>query len=517
MANTNTDSNLNAASPIDITPDMQVKQLTYGNKIYSTPKLSGILQNLADRPGKAIMYDMEIMYRSQFPLRFNNYENNSYVIVYDQDQQTRSQTYNYEVGSESDYTRGKLPLQQILSFETTDENTLALNVDLTGSYGLPWKNIAEFSLATGNLVSLSSDKYDVFPSESEYSLAHINVQPAILNKVADAFGEAMDVRYVERTECSPLSIAFADANTYTVALELDKIKSDILYDIQSDQLNAYNKTVVNVADPELPTDAVNKQWIVDILRDYALTSDITSEGKPLLVSVTYSELMNMIDSKQLVPGQQYKITDYEATINGNYIGKFTLANNVQFDIIVTADSEDGLNENARAELHNEYAGFGPGMQRNDKPWKWQLKYTVYNDQSEYAWADPDNGKGVVYWLKDEFNNEAFFDFKNIDVVIDDNTFHAIGNQCRNCIIKDCADGFETYDIKQNVICDNCINVQIGEDSDNVRVGYSCKNVIIGYQAANIRVDDDCESIRIGDNISDVDVESGSCKKYIDEA
>jgi len=68
-----------------------------------------------------------------------------------------------------------LPLQQILSFETTDENTLALNVDLTGSHGLPWKNIAEFSLATGNLVSISADKYEVFPSESEDILTHINV------------------------------------------------------------------------------------------------------------------------------------------------------------------------------------------------------------------------------------------------------------------------------------------------------------------------------------------------------
>jgi hypothetical protein len=68
-----------------------------------------------------------------------------------------------------------LPLQQILSFETTDENTLALNVDLTGSYDLPWKNIAEFSLATGNLVSISADKYEVFPRESEDILTRINV------------------------------------------------------------------------------------------------------------------------------------------------------------------------------------------------------------------------------------------------------------------------------------------------------------------------------------------------------
>lgn len=43
---------------------------------------------------------------------------------------------------------------------------------------------------------------------------------------------------------------------------------------------------------------------------------------------------------------------------------------------------------------------------------WELKYCLDNDKELFAWADT-NGKGVVYYLKDEFGNEAPYDFKNV--------------------------------------------------------------------------------------------------------
>jgi hypothetical protein len=36
-----------------------------------------------------------------------------------------------------------------------------------------------------------------------------------------------------------------------------------------------------------------------------------------------------------------------------------------------------------------------------------------NDSSRFAWADTENGEGVIYYMKDEFNNECPYDFKNI--------------------------------------------------------------------------------------------------------
>lgn len=43
---------------------------------------------------------------------------------------------------------------------------------------------------------------------------------------------------------------------------------------------------------------------------------------------------------------------------------------------------------------------------------WELKYCLDNDTDRFAWADP-GGYGVIYYLKDEFGNEANFDFKNL--------------------------------------------------------------------------------------------------------
>lgn len=43
---------------------------------------------------------------------------------------------------------------------------------------------------------------------------------------------------------------------------------------------------------------------------------------------------------------------------------------------------------------------------------WELKYCLDNDKELFNWAETD-GKGVIYYLKDEFGNEAPYDFKNV--------------------------------------------------------------------------------------------------------
>lgn len=42
---------------------------------------------------------------------------------------------------------------------------------------------------------------------------------------------------------------------------------------------------------------------------------------------------------------------------------------------------------------------------------WELKYCLDNDKDLFDWAETE-GKGVIYYLKDEFGNEAPYDFKN---------------------------------------------------------------------------------------------------------
>lgn len=123
-----------------------------------------------------------------------------------------------------------------------------------------------------------------------------------------------------------------------------------------------------------------------------------------LINITYSELKTLRDDGKLVPGTQYRITDYNTTVLGT---AYTVGGH-QFDIIVIADDENTLNEVARAIQHSGDTYFA-----NSNLAAWELKYCLDNDTNRFAWADATNGKGVIYYMKDEFNNECPYDFKNI--------------------------------------------------------------------------------------------------------
>ncbi len=48
---------------------------------------------------------------------------------------------------------------------------------------------------------------------------------------------------------------------------------------------------------------------------------------------------------------------------------------------------------------------------------WKVWYCLDNDKSRFAWADEENGKGVIYRLIDEWNNDVGYDFKNIQLYL----------------------------------------------------------------------------------------------------
>ena len=123
-----------------------------------------------------------------------------------------------------------------------------------------------------------------------------------------------------------------------------------------------------------------------------------------VVSTTYAALKALRDGGNLVPGTWYRITDYVCT---------TTQDNTQsaehaFDVIVRADDASHLNENAFAAHHTGDTYFA-----NCKLEAWELKYSLDNDTDRFAWADEENGKGVIFYMKDEWNNECPYDFKNI--------------------------------------------------------------------------------------------------------
>lgn len=138
-----------------------------------------------------------------------------------------------------------------------------------------------------------------------------------------------------------------------------------------------------------------------------------------VVSVTHAELVAMRNAGQLKPGQQYRITDYVATTNGSSDSQSA---GHPFDIVVTADDERTLNEHARATMHDgdlpDDIVDGTTRRRyfagNDLA-AWDVWYCIDNDDERFGWADTTNGKGVIYRLVDEFDNDVPYDFKGLQM------------------------------------------------------------------------------------------------------
>lgn len=124
-------------------------------------------------------------------------------------------------------------------------------------------------------------------------------------------------------------------------------------------------------------------------------------GAAPLVELQYSQLTALVANKKLIPGTNYKITNYVTSTSQ----EGTKSAGIPFDIILTALSNDTLSEDAKAVHHG--SNF-----LNEKVDSWEIKYCLENDTTRFAWASM-TGTGVIYYMKDEFNNEAWYDFKNI--------------------------------------------------------------------------------------------------------
>ena len=162
---------------------------------------------------------------------------------------------------------------------------------------------------------------------------------------------------------------------------------------------------------------------------------VSATSQDDILQVDWATLKNMRDSGKLAQGKQYRITDYVCTTTQEN----TEAAGHHFDIIVLADSANTLNENARAVAHAGDIYFA-----NCKLSAWEIKYCFDNDKTRFWWADETNGKGVIYYMKDEYDNECPYDFKNIqfkrwatdDEVANDDKFYSswddTGNAFRWC-------------------------------------------------------------------------------------
>ena len=158
-----------------------------------------------------------------------------------------------------------------------------------------------------------------------------------------------------------------------------------------------------VFEPEAITTPVVKQ-LTDVSREeFEELKRVAVNAK----SVTYAELKEARDNGELVAGQAYRITDYVATVANDTEARSA---GHAFDVIVVATDTNKLGEQAMAALHE-----GDTYFEGCKLEAWRLMYCIDNDTDRFAWADEENGKGVIWRMVDEWGNDAPFDFKGIQV------------------------------------------------------------------------------------------------------
>ena len=135
-----------------------------------------------------------------------------------------------------------------------------------------------------------------------------------------------------------------------------------------------------------------------------------------LKEVTYDELVQMVNESELVPGTLYRITDYHTVVGAS---ENVISADHQFDILVNAISENELSEDAHAISHDGETYFRETVFNEDVCTLWTLKYSLIPNLSKYSWlpygtyTSGPKPKGVIYYMKDEWGNEAPYDFKNI--------------------------------------------------------------------------------------------------------
>ena len=215
-----------------------------------------------------------------------------------------------------------------------------------------------------------------------------------------------------------LSSSTEESNSYDEYLWVNNSWEKIGSYIPSVDLSDYAKTTYvdtqiasettarNQADSELQSKINSKQDALTAGENINIENNVISAitNVKLSLNTTWAELKAIRDNSQLVPGQQYRITDYTCTTTD----VATKSAGHVFDIIVTADDESTLNEVVRAVKHD-----GDEYFANSDLSAWKIWYCLDNDTNRFAWADSTNGKGVIYRMIDDLNNDVPYDFKNI--------------------------------------------------------------------------------------------------------
>lgn len=156
---------------------------------------------------------------------------------------------------------------------------------------------------------------------------------------------------------------------------------------------------------------------------------------------------------------------------------------------------------------------------------WEIKYSLDNNTNIHKWAQTNgSGKGVIYYMKDEYCNEATYDFKNIkydgfytfSYIINDTVYDGSVKYGRYCNHNSIEADQLTYAYKglskvyfkntstsaecnNNIIGNNCWDIHFGSGCKNNVIGPECEKLYFGNGCKNNSFIHFCQKITMGDN------------------
>ena len=221
-----------------------------------------------------------------------------------------------------------------------------------------------------------------------------------------------------------------------------------------------------------------------------------------VVTADYATIKGYATNKKLIVGQKYRINDYVATVpeDAEALDGITTAKNA-FDIIVSASATDTFFEDAKAVKHGDGTGYFASANLD----AWQIKYDINNDATKYEWADTaltetvPNGKGVIYFMRDEFANEAPYDFKSIQ--FDGKYTFANGTADASLTNKVSSNTILAYTLDGKQMLNN-ITFNVGDTTCyNNHFGLGCSDITLGNDAVNNNFGSNCFDITLSDGSS----------------
>lgn len=204
---------------------------------------------------------------------------------------------------------------------------------------------------------------------------------------------------------------------------------------------------------------ITREDVYDIVRAYIESA----------VPVTYKQINELIQHRELAPGHIYIITDFQTIYKSNTGDTWGTGNHESkiFSIIVQALTDNTLNSDVKI-LSEDFPN----------SLLWEVRYDPTQEIINSV-----RTKGRITYLKDEHGNSAYYDFKNIQYRISKEDLLKVGIETARD-----RDYYTFNDTAENVeISEGSTQNIFIKSAHNVKIGLGCKNNLFNSQIRNTTI------------------------------